>query len=203
MNLSKNGRRIFLILLVVIGFTSRFSDCTDRKEIISSTLDLVGTWILTSAEFVEDDVDLDGDGPMGPIKDIKFYLLDLLNFYASCSSIDEIPLQFSDELTSHATSADPINKYGAYAVCPEGQGVTSQIGEYYIKTNHSAAFFLEIEELNDPSNLIDWPGKFLIVITEDFIQDGVRIMHGRSQLVSNETSKINYFDFILEEYTGE
>lgn len=68
------------------------------------------------------DVDFDGDGPMKPTKDIKYFLLDLFDVYANCSSIDKIPIQFSDELASPITSADPTKKFRIFAVCSTGQG---------------------------------------------------------------------------------
>jgi hypothetical protein len=201
MKLSKRAKAIFLILFVVIGATNR-CDCDDENMEVESELDIVGTWILRSAEF-ETEIDLDGDGPMLPMKDIRNFLLDAFNVYANCSSIDEIPLQFSDEIASAATSADPTNRYRVYAVCPEGQGITSQIGVYYMDPYRARSFYFEIEEINDPGNLIEWEDQMFITITEDLNQDGVRIMHGNSALIHKESFSYKRFDFVFEEYTSE
>lgn len=202
MKFSKRTKIIFMAIFVAIGATNR-CDCDEESLEVPSEIDIVGTWILKSAQFQEDDVDFDGDGPMFPIKDIKFLLLDLLNVYATCSSIDEMPIRFSNEIASPATSANPTNKYSVYAVCPAGQGITSQIGVYYMDPYRANGLYFEIEELNDPGNLIDWGGNFNISITDDFISDGKRILHGTSSLIPAGTSHYQQFNFVLEEYTDE
>jgi hypothetical protein len=168
---------------------------------VPSEIDLVGIWIIKSAEFQEE-VDLDGDGPMLPMKDIKDFLLGLFDVYASCSSLDEIPIEFSDDIATPATSENPTNKYSVYAVCPAGQGVTSQIAVYYTDPYSADGFYLEIEELNDPGNLIEWGGSMYIIITEQSSSGGIRSMHGRGSLIPNGSTRYEHFDFVLEEYTG-
>jgi len=200
MKLSKRTRIIFLILFVAIGATNR-CDCDEESMEVPSEIDVVGTWILKSAEFREE-VDLDGDGPMSPVKDIKYLLLNLLNVYATCSSMDEMPIQFSNEIVSPATSEDPENKFGVYAVCTAGQGVTSQIAMYYMDPYRSDGFYMEIDELNDPADLFDWNGNMLFIITQDITVDGVRVLHGTSSIIPKGTSRYQHFDFILEEYAG-
>lgn len=197
----KHIKLVLFVLFVAICITNR-CDCSDDNLEVESEINVVGTWILKSAEFQEDDVDLDGDGPMQPIKDIKYLLLDLFNVYANCSSIDEMPIQFSNEIASEATSDDPTNKYGVYAVCPEGQGITSQIAVYYMDIYRPNAFYLEIKELNDPANLIDWEGHMLIRVTEETIRDGTRITYGSGSLIPSGSARYQHFDFVLEEYMG-
>jgi hypothetical protein len=196
----KHIKLILLVLFVAICLTNR-CDCSDENLEVPSEINIVGTWILKSAEFQEDDIDLDGDGPMQPIKDIKYLLLELFNVYATCSSIDEIPLQFSDVITTPATSNDPNNKYGVYAVCPEGQGITSQIGEYYMDIYRSDAFYLEIDEFNDPANLFDWYGNMYIVIYEELNRGGIRETHGTGSIIPSGSTRYQHFDFVLEEYS--
>ena len=201
MKISKRTRIIFFVLFVTIGAVTR-CDCDDESMEVPSEIDVIGTWIIKSAEFREE-VDLDGDGPMSPVKDIKYLLLDLLNVYATCSSMDEMPIRFSDDIVSPATSEDPVNKLGVYAVCPAGQGITSQIAMYYMDPYRSNAFYLEIEELNDPAGLFDWNGKMQVFITQDITVDGVRNLYGSSSLIPSGTRHYQHFDFVLEENTGE
>jgi len=201
MKISKRTRIIFFVLFVAIGAVTR-CDCDDESMEVPSELDIFGTWILKSADFKED-VDLDGDGPMIPRRDIQYFILELLNVYASCSSIDEMPIQFSDELVSEPTSADPTIRYKIYAVCPEGMGVTSKIGAYYMDPYRVNAFYLEIDNLNDPANLLRWEGQLFMTISEDLTVDGVRTLHGYSALLLNSSSGYKQFEFVLEEYTGE
>ena len=112
-------------------------------------------------------------------------------------------MQFSDEIASPATSDDPTNKYRVYAVCPGGQGITSQIGVYYMDRYRAHSFYLEIEEINDPGNLIEWEDQLFITITEDLNRDGVRIMYGWGALIPSGSSHYQSYNFVFEEYTGE
>jgi len=199
MKLSKQLKAIGLLLFVVIAITNRCT-CDDEENMeVPSELDIVGTWILRSADFPEE-VDLDGSGPMLPMTDIKDYLLVLFDVYANCSSLDEIPIQFSDDIAVEATSEDPTNKYEVNAVCPEGQGITSQIGTYYMDRYSTDFFYLEIEALNDPGNLISWGGAMYIQITEQSNSGDVRTLRGRSSLLPSNSTHYERFDFVLEEY---
>ena len=202
MKLPKRFKTIVLLLFVAVILTNR-CDCDDDDDMeVPSEIDVVGTWILRSADFQEE-VDLDGYGPMLPMTDIKDYLLGLLDIYANCSSLDEIPIQFSDKIASEATSEDPTNKYEVNAVCPAGQGITSQIATYYIDRYSSYAFYLEIEELNDPGNLINWGGSLYIQITEQSNSGGVRSLHGQSSLLPSNSSHYERFNFVFEEYVED
>ncbi|GEM_PF-5249244 len=189
------------ILFVAVCSINRCT-CDDDNLEVPSEIDVVGTWILKSAEFQNDDVDLDRDGPMGPVKDIKFLLLGWLDVYANCSSLEEIPLRFSEDLAKEPTSDDPDRRYIVYAVCPNGQGVTSPIAEYYIEKYQPNAFYLRLNELNDPANLIEWNGSMLVFITNDIVKNGVRQLHGTSSLIPKGSARYQHFNFILEEYRG-
>jgi hypothetical protein len=199
MKLSKGIKTIVLLLFVAVIITNRCVCDDDENLEVPSEIDVVGTWILISADFQEE-VDLDGSGPMLPMTDIKDFLLGLLNVYATCSSIDEIPIEFSDKIASEATSADPTNEYQVNAVCPEGQGITSQIATYHMDPYRSHDFYLELEELNDPSNLIKWRGSMSFRVTEQSSSGGVRSLHGVSSLVPSNSSHYEHFNFVFEEY---
>ncbi len=202
MKLSKRFKTIILLLFVVVIITNR-CDCDDEDDLeVPSEIDVVGTWILISADFQEE-VDLDGSGPMLAMTDIKDYLLGLLNVYANCSSLDEIPIQFTDNIASEATSADPTNKYQVNAVCPEGQGITSQIATYYIDPYRSHAFYLKVEEANDPGNLINLGGPLHFIVEEQSNSGGVRSFHGHSALLPSNSSHYERFNFVFEEYVED
>ena len=189
------------ILFVAVCSINRCT-CDDENLEVPSEINMVGTWILKSAEFQNDDVDLDRDGPMEPVKDIKFLLLGWLDVYASCSSLEEIPLQFSEDLAKEPTSADPVKRFIVYAVCPDGQGVTSPIAEYYIEKYQSNAFYLSLNKLNDPANLIEWNGSMLVFINNDVVKNGVRQLHGKSSIIPKGSARYQHFNFVLEEFRG-
>jgi hypothetical protein len=202
MKLSKRVKTIVLLLFIAVIITNR-CDCDDEDDLeVPSEIDVVGTWILKSADF-EEEVDLDGSGPMLAMTDIKDYLLGLLNVYATCSSLDEIPIEFSDKVASEATSADPTNKYQVNAVCPEGQGITSQIATYYMDPYSSDAFYLKVEEANDPGNLINLGGPLYFIVEEQSNSGGVRSFRGRSTLLPSNSSHYERFNFVFEEYVED
>lgn len=197
----KFTKPVLLVLFVVICMTNRCECDDDESNTVSSDLDIVGTWILKSAVFQEDDVDLDEDGPMLPIKDAKYFLFGLFDIYANCSSIDEIPIQFSEEIASPGISGKPA-RYYVNAVCTEGQGITSPFAEYYLNPESRTSFIIEIDELNDPAGLIDWEQGYLVIfVTEDSVSAGTRTMNG---FVSLRTSNYIYhqINWVLEEYSG-
>ena len=88
MKLSKRARVIFVIFFVAIAATNR-CDCDDESMEVPSELDILGAWILKSADFRED-VDLDGDGPMIPRRDIQYFILDLFFILFLESSIANV-----------------------------------------------------------------------------------------------------------------
>ena len=193
---------VLLILFVIVCSINRCTCDDDDNLEVPTELNIAGTWILKSAEFQDDDVDLDGDGPMEPIKDIKFMLLDWLDVYANCSSMDEVPLHFSEDLAQELTSAETTKKFLIYVVCPAGMGITSPIAAYYFDIYRANAFYIEVDELNDPGNFIDWNGSMHVFITDDLIIGGTRQLHGKSSIIPSGTSHYRHFDFVLEEYKG-
>ena len=54
-----------------------------------------GTWVLKSTEF-RGSVDLDGDGNMRPTTEVKTLIYELLGVFDNCSSLDDIPFEFTD-----------------------------------------------------------------------------------------------------------
>jgi hypothetical protein len=189
----------FFVIFVAICAINRCT-CDDESLEVPSEIDVFGTWILKSAEFQNDDVDLDREGPMGPVKDIKYLLLGWLDVYANCSSIEEIPLRFSEDLSEELTSANPTKNYIIYAVCPLNQGITSQIATFYIDVYQPNAFYIEVEKLNDPGDLIEWGGSMHVYITNQIVRNGVRELQGTSSLIPKGSGRYQHFDFVLEEY---
>jgi hypothetical protein len=201
MKLSTQLKTIALLLFAAVAITNRCTCDDDENMEVPSELDIVGTWILRSADFQEE-VDLDGSGAMLPMTDIKDYLFILFDVYTNCSSLEEITLQFTNTIAVEATSEDPTNKYQVNAVCPEGQGITSQIATYYMDPYTADGFYLEIERINDPANLINWEGFLYIQITEQSNIGGVRTLRGRSSLLPSNSSRYERFNFVFEEYVG-
>lgn len=149
------------------------SDCScDDDDLLSAGAIeniMFGKWIIKSAEF-DDEVDLDGPGPMLPTTDAKSVLLQIFNFYGGCSSISEIPLEFTrdpasdpDAIASYGNSARSVN-----AFCPEGYGITTWVFDYvyadYDEGGFSNAwgFYILKDEIDDIGNLFDWNGSMFM-----------------------------------------
>ncbi len=202
------------LLLIVVLFL--FSACppSEDEEYGEVELDgIEGTWVLKSATFRQS-VDLDGPGNMLPTTDAKTLIYELLGVYNNCSSLDDIPFEFTDE---PAKNKDNMGQYGelarsAYAICPQGQGITSWSFDYYLSPNLGDDYYPIIyifkPDVIDPGELLNWQGGFLLRVTQTDINNEKYTISGHLREESLESSLPDpkpdlTFDFVMERIDPE
>lgn len=185
------------LVFIIFYFLNNFSNC-DCESISENALrisseGIIGTWVLTSAVF-RDEVDLDGPGGMLPTTDAKAVFYQIFDMYGSCSSIDDVPIEFI-----HATGLE--SGLMAEAKCPEGYGVDSWVFDYNFNTRDEAFPYINIqrEKINDPGKLYAWRGfMYMYIVSEDY-SGGKTVLSGYASLYSAlPGSKDFVFDFVLK-----
>ena len=198
------------IILCLIALLPVFSACPPDNEDTWKILEdgIEGTWILKEAVF-RNQIDLDGPGPMLPTTDARTMLFDLMEVYNNCSSVFDIPFNFTDEPPQGIAESWLLPyAHAAFAVCQEGYGITAWVFDYQFQSDNYPEFppqiFVVKKDINDPGNL--WQNnnlEFFLIITGEDTSGGKYSISGHTGTNSMSSTFPDYnpdltFDWVME-----